>query len=479
MDKQHWMDVLPSDPYTILTTSTLHTIHRQTLTMLYQPIIGSLAFSLYMTLWGDCEQNQLNPAEHTHHSLMLGMKSNMRTVYEQRLVLEGMGLLKVFEQNNENGKHLIYDLQSPLSPYDFFEEPILNIFLYKTVGKSQYSRLKSFFMRDEIERKGYTEITRSFDSVFKPMTSQQVAEIQRSSQSEDLMTPQDKRILKSSVNTKITVKNEEFDYQLFLDGLSDTFVPKRAFTPEVKETICKLAFLYGINPIQMKSITMRAVTDENRINVEKLRIEAREWYQFEHHDQFPHLVEKVQPMKHRQATKKEPTTQEEQLIQAFETISPRQYLKEIAGGAEPTAADLKIIEEVMFEQKLLPGVVNVLIDYVMIRLDKKLSRNYVMKIASHWARKGVKTVKDAMELARKEYIESQQTVQNAAKTRTGSRRNKPIRTEIVPDWLNRNDDVQSNDRPNQEQNGNQEIDIEEERKRLEQELQMFKRNKKK
>ena len=84
---------------------------------------------------------------------------------------------------------------------------------------------------------------------------------------------------------------------------------------------------------------------------------------------------------------KEPSTQEEMLIKQLEEISPKQLLKEISGGAEATKADLQIVEGVMINQKLTPGVVNVLIYYVMLRSDMKLAKTYVEKIAGHWARK--------------------------------------------------------------------------------------------
>ncbi|WP_129691833.1 replication initiation and membrane attachment family protein [Gottfriedia acidiceleris] len=473
IDKQHWMDVLPADPYTVMAAGYLHNFHRQVLTMLYQPIIGSQALSLYMTLWSECEQTDLNPNTLTHHSLMLGMKSNLKSIYEQRLILEGIGLLKVYEGFENSTKKLLYELQSPLDPHSFFEDPILNIFLFKTIGKTQYQRTKTFFSRQAFSKEGFREISRSFDSVFQAITVEQLNEIQ---QSNNLSTSNDRRILQDNQPIKISVKMEEFDYALFLDGLSDSFVPKRAFTTEVKETILKLAFLYGINPIQMKTIVMRSLNEDNKINIETIRLEARDWYQFQHHEALPTIVEKVQPIQHRQMVNEQPSTQEEKLIHCFETISPRQYLKEISGGAEPSEADLKIIEEIMIDQKLLPGVANVLIDYVMIRLDKKLSRNYVIKIASHWARKGVTTVKQAMDLARKEFEETKQSA-TTAKARSSNRRNKTIRTEIVPDWLQSNESNDSQSAPATINNQN-DSSIDEERKRLEKELEMFKNKKK-
>ena len=89
-------------------------------------------------------------------------------------------------------------------------------------------------------------------------------------------------------------------------------------------------------------------------------------------------------------------------MQQLEVISSHQLLIEFSGGAEPPKEDLKMIEEVMVNQKLSQGVINVLIYYVMLRTDMKLSRRYFEKIAGHWARKKVHTVQEAMNLVKTE-----------------------------------------------------------------------------
>jgi len=148
----------------------------------------------------------------------------------------------------------------------------------------------------------------------------------------------------------------------------------------------------------------------------------------------PALIEKTQPVIY-QTLKQEPETREEKLIHYFETASPLQFLRDISGGAEPSKADVKIIEDVMFQQKLNPGVVNVLIDNVMRKTDMKLTKNYVEKIASHWARKNIKTVKDAMELAK---LEHRQYAEWAEAKKTGKQsasKKKTNRTEVIPEWF--------------------------------------------
>ena len=45
--------ILPADSYVVVNKSLLNENDRLTLTMLYQPIVGSMAITLYYTLWAD------------------------------------------------------------------------------------------------------------------------------------------------------------------------------------------------------------------------------------------------------------------------------------------------------------------------------------------------------------------------------------------------------------------------------------------
>ena len=63
----------------------------------------------------------------------------------------------------------------------------------------------------------------------------------------------------------------------------------------------------------------------------------------------------------------------------------------------------------MLEQKLNPGVINVLIDYVLKINNQKLNKDYVETIVGQWKRLNVETVVDAMEVCKKEHKKLRKT----------------------------------------------------------------------
>jgi len=441
--EQHWKELLAIDRYTVKSKSVLQDLDRKIVTLLYQPLIGSKCFSLYMTLWGELEQNRLWSVETTHHSLMTIMQSNLREIYQERLKLEGLGLLKTYIDEIDGVKRYIYELQAPIRPNEFFQDGVLNIYLYNRVGRNKFLQLKRFFSDDQMEE-GIKEITKSFDDVFDSVRSAEMMGRVNQETMDDLTLENEREYLQTDSRATLDISDAVFDFDLFFSGLSEALISPKAFTPPVKEVIKKLSYLYGISAIDMKNVAMSSLDQDDMIDVELLRKSARDWYQFQVGDQLPNLVDKKQPISLRSNLDKKQLSQEEELMYQLETISPRQFLTDVAGGIPPSVSDLQIIEEVMVQQKLEPGVVNVLIYYVMLKTDMKLTRAYVQKIASHWTRKHIKTVKDAMDLAKQEHRQYQQWAEEktTAKKKSSNQR-APIRKEQLPSWLK--DDETKND----------------------------------
>lgn len=431
---QMWSEVQPVDRYQVSLSGILHEYDRKVISLLYQPLIGTNCYSLYTTLWNEVENNRILSDDWTHYHLMNFLSLNLREIYDARLKLEGIGLLKTFVKQVGEDRKFIYELQPPLSPEQFFTDGMLNVFLYRQLGRTHFLRLKNVFADQMVDKQEYKEITRTFQEVY---TTNADNLFQDTDANEASKIGFDEQFISRSSPRKIKIENTDFDFELLMAGLNEVIIPKSSITKQVKAAITNLSFLYNINALEMKNLLLSALNSEQEIDIEQLRKAARDWYQLEHSQQLPKLIDRLQPVLYRSHIE-ETNTQEEKLIVYLETISPRQLLIDISDGSEPSKSDLQAVEEVMFQQQLPPGVINVLIQYVMLKTDMKLTKNYLEKIASHWSRKKVKTVKDAMELAKNEHRQYQQWAEN--KNGQKEKRKKPIRTEKIPEWFNENDD---------------------------------------
>ncbi len=153
-------------------------------------------------------------------------------------------------------------------------------------------------------------------------------------------------------------------------------------------------------------------------------------------------------------------SREDELLYYLESTPPAQMLRDI-NGKEPLSVDVQLAERLINTHELPVGVVNVLLQYVHLRNDGKITNNFVERIASHWMNKKVTTAKEAMELSRKDhdkYMKWKNEGQQAAPPRQQ-------RKEKVPEWFYKKDDQKKTEKPTKSN-----ADIEEERRKLIEEL---------
>jgi len=156
------LTILPADSYVVINKTTITESDRKIISMLYQPIIGYTAVSLYYTLLDDLDKLQLMSEELTHHHLMATMQLKLDDIVIAREKLEGVGLLKTFFKKG-NINSFVYLIYSPITANEFFNHPVLNVVLYNNLGKKEYEKILNYYKIPRINLKDYEEITTSFD----------------------------------------------------------------------------------------------------------------------------------------------------------------------------------------------------------------------------------------------------------------------------------------------------------------------------
>ena len=94
------VSLYPADIYVVVDKSLLSEMDKPVLNMLYMPIIGNMAVSLYLKLQTEAGNTLISP-ELTHHHLMTSMGLTLDNIKEARLKLEGIGLLKSYYHKDD------------------------------------------------------------------------------------------------------------------------------------------------------------------------------------------------------------------------------------------------------------------------------------------------------------------------------------------------------------------------------------------
>ncbi len=411
------ISVLPADTYIVINKTVITNKDRRILTMLYQPIIGYSAVSLYLTLLDDLDKQEFMSEELTHHHLMSTMQLKLEDILVAREKLEAIGLLKTY-MKKDNINQYVYLVYSPISANEFFNHPILNVVLYNNIGKKEYEKILSIFKVPRVNLKDFEEITHSFDEVFHSVRGN--------------VSLQEESILKEQKNS-LKFQNS-VDFNLILSGIPEKEIHEKCFNEDTKYLINSLSYIYHIDSYNMQGLIRNSINEKGFIDKTLLRKSCRDFYQFENHGNLPTLIYNNQPEYLKKP--KGDNSKWAQMVYAFETISPYELLKLRYNGVEPTDRDKNLVEGLLLDQKLAPGVVNVLISYVLKTNNQQLKKSYVETIAGQWKRLGIETVEDAMKYTEKEYKKAKQISKKETQ-----KKEKPIKEEKLPAWFSQEQKV--------------------------------------
>lgn len=426
----------PQDDFHVLRHFYLNHKHLEILNRLFTPMIGSNAIGLYHYLnqFVEFEQDVVL----THYIIMNELKINLLEFRKEMDLLEGIGLLKSFAHHSKQHSSFVYKLVQPPSAEQFFNDPMLSVYLYSQVSKQRYLQLKSHF-EDQmtIDLSQYKDVTRTFIDVFK-VPNKALTEDTQMIESEETYGGAD-------------LSNVNFDFEVLYDLLQNHFISTKIIDSEAKALITQIATLYGLTPEAMKRIILKSITSAQELSFEEMRKHARTYYLIEHEQQLPKLKAKKSNYIDDVSTKKNNITEDDSnhWLKQLDETSPIDMLASWS-ESEPTTQQKYMVEELVEREQLPFGVINILLQFVMLKEDMKLPKTYIFEIASNWKKKGIKTAEEAYHYAKKV---NQPTSKQSNQTKNGSYKPKQlVSREMTPKWLEERDSKETKNQSLEELN---------------------------
>lgn len=401
------MSVLPADTFIVVNRTVLSDKDRNLLMLLYQPIIGSISISLYYTLWSYLDKMEILSNEWTHHHILRDMMISNTEFSESKEKLEAIGLIKTYKKEG-NINNYVYELYSPISASEFINNPLLNMALFNAIGKLEYERVIGYFRIPKINLREYEDVTKKFSDVFDfssvPLNDNLIYDIKKSN------------YRKLEILSKI-------DINTILSLISDDILNKKSLTKDTKDFLYKISYIYNYDNDDMIELIRNSLTDKHTIDKKLLQENANKYYRYDNMNKLPSIIYKNQP----EYLRKEnlDTSNRSKIIHMFETTSPYDFINSKYKTGNPTSTDLSIISYLLIDLNLKPGVVNVLVDYVLKINNNKLIKSFVEVIAAQWSKSGIETVEEAMNIAEKEYKKKKNVEP------------KKVVKQTTPDWFNK------------------------------------------
>lgn len=406
---QYFSGLRPADRFVVTTNYVATPFTEEILKRLYIPLIGLESIAVYQYLSQFLDDAQVSD-EVTHYIVMNELKMNLSHFEQLRFRLEGIGLIKTFMKVNDDSQHFAYKLISPVMPDQFFNDPMLSVYLFQTVGKERFNQLKRQFCTESYDLTGYREVSKNYIDVYGTPKAPS-AEIYQDNE----------RLIKTNPSLGIPVHQQTFDFDMLEMLLKQNLITKEQLTKEVRELIAQLSVLYDIAPTDMRRIILKSMTSDQSISQEDLRRNARDFYQFEHEGNLPALTVAEEPG---------PAAEVKTQLSWFEvmdTTSPVEMLASMS-KSEPTVKQKRMIEMIIEREKLPFGVMNILLQYVMFSNEMKLPQAYIEEIASNWKKLKLETSEQAYN-----HVKKMNQQKKERQTRQSQRENSYEKT---PDWIN-------------------------------------------
>jgi replication initiation and membrane attachment protein len=389
--------------------------HHDIINLLYQPIMGLEATTLYFTLWSlvNIEKGELIIS---HRQLITFFNWDLKKLVQVREKLEAIGLLNIYYHQSRG--YYIYELKQPLNAKHFFCDSNLNIHLLYQVGDNMYEYLEKKFIVRPLEKRA-KNITKAFEDIYQIIDNVNVIE-------------GNKEYVTTTINHFSVPLNYDFDFELFSLFVQKQFVNLDRMKQTVKDAIVKEAALYQFDPQMMSRIVLECVKGDE-IDLDDLHNTARYYYKRLKTDrQLREIKPAMTEKEFSSQLNKKRLTNKEKALKNYKTKTPIEWLSLLQHNTEVPSSMIEVINELYNDYKLPSEVINVLIEFVRVRNDGRLPKEYAKTIASSWIFNNINTAEKAMEMV--EQIQ-QKEKEYTKRGEVAPTYKKPRRVVDVPSWM--------------------------------------------
>lgn len=331
-----------------------------TLMIFYQPLLGSDATLVYLTMVSESQKGQRDASLQRMYSITSIPAASFVHACAK---LEEYMLVRTYCKETPLKNQYIYVLNSPLSAKDFIENHFLMSRYVKVIGQTQAEVSKTIVYGGSVSLQGYKDITHPIKNL----------------SNEDFDRSIDYKEVKPQYIFSLEDDSIFFDYERFLAKCTSLVFPIELRSQENMALIGHLATVYGLSPERMIILTKECVTlSTMQFDRDKMKIKA--------------------------ARAQSDTTVSEDPY----SISPVSFLQSKQNGAPVSFSDRKIIEHLALDMHFNNAVINTMLEYILEVAQNRLVSNFVDKVATEWIRDGITTREQALLETKKQL----QSIQN-------------------------------------------------------------------
>lgn len=331
----------------------------KSLSLLYQPLLGMDAHSLYVTFYQLV--NQTGRITYTHQELFDLLNIKQTAFLGMRHKLEALNLLQTFQKDDD----YVYMMKAPLSAKQFLLDTVFGSYLQSEIGEKNLAILANLFKKDQPDLDGYDNQTKAFDALYE-FKSLNLLKLDYD--------------LQGRQQNGGSHLNYRFDFNTFVERLPDRLKSSQLLNHKLQETIVRIAFVYQYDINDMVEIYTKASESKQNVNYQVLNFKAKQYYE----------------SKNKILTIKEKEEPEAAFLQSLtpQVIIAKYALVDQQGLALSTAVQL------LERNQVDPGIINVILMLILKQKQGVLPNlKYLETVLRDWMNRGIQTTEDALAYA--------------------------------------------------------------------------------
>lgn len=321
-----------------------------TLMTLYQPLLGSDAVLVYLTLAAEA-QNPHGQDSFQRLFILTGIPS--ATFSNACAKLEEYMLMRTYVKETEVKNNYIFVLNLPLSSQDFTSNGFYMSRYLKAVGQAQSEISVTRAAGGTVLLQGYRDITHAVKNL----------------KNEDY----DRSIPYTEIKPNYIFSTDDttihFDYERFLAKCTNLTFPVVLRTQENLALIGRLATIYGLSVDRMIILIKECIRlSTMEFDSEKIKVKA---------------------------ARASSDVTENKETDTYD-LSPISFLQSKQNGLPVSYTDKKLVEHLAMDMHFSNTVINIMLEYILQVSQNRLSPKFVDMVASEWARDGIATKEQAL-----------------------------------------------------------------------------------
>ena len=432
----------PKQPFFITNRVDIFPKDLRILIKLYQPLIGSLALAVYLSLNEDYSAQAMLSDAKGIYTLQEQIDCDIKKLFGALHKLEAVGLIQTRLLDNQiMGQVLCFELKRVPASSEFFATALLASLLKEKVGVTAFNKLSHEFARETKQNKselsGIKEapnISASFMDVFHISDQEAIdpsVEVKEAAQENNY-----------SSNNFATVNDQD---QIDWDFMKQQFEIYQIAGSEIdqnKEAIRAVMRIYGLSEQEFVDEALPCLHGDYHLNMREIKQTIAN--SIHGSDTRRHLQSKAKiPDKFNNNSQ---LNQEEQkLLQKAQTDTPAQFLYHLKTEKNDfvDASEYQVLDSLYNDKGISAELLNIL-TYACLKSGPNISFRLANKILHDWLQHGVKTGSDALDYMDKRKKAQEQRRENRLNQfKQRSRNKKKIEKNI--DWDSRKSKAISNE----------------------------------